>query len=1428
MKTKSNFFDRISIALFVLLLSVAGMNKSYAYDFSAVCSTGQTLYYNITDASNHYVELTCPGDPGGDSWPNTFTKPTGNITLPSNVTYGGTTYTVTAIGAFAFYHCNGMTGSLTIPSSINSIQFAAFDGCSGFTGSLSFSNGLTAIGEGAFLNCSGFTGTLVLPNSVNIVGGGAFQNCSHITTVDTGNGVTQLADAFRGCNGLTEITIGENVQNISCLSYCTNLHTIHFNATNCTTMGSNGSSSVTTLTIGNNVTRIPDNAFSNCTSFSGQIVIPNATIYIGNHAFDGLGKNSNGNLTITIGNAVTHIGDYAFYEAGRYATGNMQLTLGNGITQIGDYAFCDCNKIGGSVNIPNTTTSIGERAFYGTQIQELTIGEGVATIGDRAFWNCPNLQTVHFNATNCTQMNSTEPGSSENYSVFSSNANGANSQIVSTLTIGNNVTQIPANAFRGCNLSSNPIVIPNATTSIGRHAFESSQITELTIGEGVTTINDYAFYYCSNLHTVRFNATNCTSMQSEIIDWMGLPTGQYTCVFSGFPPSTIPISNLIIGENVTNIPNHAFEDCLNENCNIVIPNSVTNVGTQAFEGALCHELTIGEGVTNIGQEAFADCPNLNTVHFNATNCATMGYENYYNEYYGAFSEESPISSLTIGNNVTRIPDNAFKGCTGLSSNIVIPNACTYIGSYAFTETHIPELTIGEGVTAIGGYAFGDCPNLRTVHFNAINCTTMNSDEQYSVFYYRYGTTHLETLTIGSNVTRIPDFAFRNCYYLAGNLNLPNTITYIGDQAFSSCDGFMGTLTLPNQLTTIGESAFGECYGFVGNLVIPETVTSIGRWAFAGCSGFTGNLVIPDGITEIEEETFEGCTGLTGVTIGNGVTEIGEEAFLYCPSLEEVTIGEAVTTIGGRAFWACPNLTTVYYNATNCTQMYTREGSEYYSVFSNEEGDVEHTPITQIIIGDNVQSIPDQAFKNSPNLGELVIPASVSSIGSYAFAGCNGLAAITAVPSVPPTLGAYVFQDVNTAIPVKVPCGALNAYRSASGWSNFTNILEDYPYSVTVTSNDNIMGIASVTQVPNCTNNGQAVVTATPNLGYDFVGWTENGLQVSTDAVYIFTITANRSLVANFATSSQSYYNINVTANPTNGGVVSGGGTYEEGQMCTVTAIPNTGFTFINWTENGSFVSAEAYYSFNVSASRNLVANFSSSTLPNYVITTTANPNNGGVIVGSGTYQQGQSCTVTATAYPNYSFANWAENGIVVSSDASYTFTVSGNRNLVANFNYSALTYTISVTSNPSYGGTMTGGGSYLPGQYCTVTATPSTGYTFTNWTENGNVISFEASYTFIVSNDRNLVANFSNGHGVNEQSATAISLYPNPAKDKLTIEAAELINRIEIYTIRGTLVYSQKVWAEKIEVHVNDFAFGTYIVRLTTASGVGISRFVKD
>ena len=154
------------------------------------------------------------------------------------------------------------------------------------------------------------------------------------------------------------------------------------------------------------------------------------------------------------------------------------------------------------------------------------------------------------------------------------------------------------------------------------------------------------------------------------------------------------------------------------------------------------------------------------------------------------------------------------------------------------------------------------------------------------------------------------------------------------------------------------------------------------------------------------------------------------------------------------------------------------------------------------------------------------------------------------------------------------------------------------------------------------------------------------------------------------------------------------------------------------------------------------------TIPYYTVTVSANPTEGGTayIGTAGTfsadYQGGTSCTVTATANPNYTFSNWTENGQVVSTEANYTFNVEGDRNLVANFTVNS--HTVTVLANPTAGGSVTGGGTYSIGQNCTVTATPNNGYNFVNWTIDGQVVSTDASYSFTVTQDVTLVANFTN------------------------------------------------------------------------------------
>ena len=282
-----------------------------------------------------------------------------------------------------------------------------------------------------------------------------------------------------------------------------------------------------------------------------------------------------------------------------------------------------------------------------------------------------------------------------------------------------------------------------------------------------------------------------------------------------------------------------------------------------------------------------------------------------------------------------------------------------------------------------------------------------------------------------------------------------------------------------------------------------------------------------------------------------------------------------------------------------------------------------------------------------------------------------------------------------------------------------------------TDGGRITGTGSYEENKYCTLN------AVCNDGYDFVKWTENGTQLSTNANYRFKVTQKRNLVAHFAKQK---FTVSLSASPYGTGTVTGGGDYDYGQNCTVSATAASGYTFSIWTENGSQVSTNANYSFTVNDNRTLVAHFTELQADEFNINVSANPLNGGTVTGGGTYQQGQSCSVTATANTGYSFSNWTENGTQVSTDANYTFTVNGNRNLMANF--TAQNYTINVLANPSAGGSVSGGGSYTYGQTCTLTATANTGYTFSNWTANGSQVSTTANYSFIVNGNRNLVANF--------------------------------------------------------------------------------------
>ena len=345
--------------------------------------------------------------------------------------------------------------------------------------------------------------------------------------------------------------------------------------------------------------------------------------------------------------------------------------------------------------------------------------------------------------------------------------------------------------------------------------------------------------------------------------------------------------------------------------------------------------------------------------------------------------------------------------------------------------------------------------------------------------------------------------------------------------------------------------------------------------------------------------------------------------------------------------------------------------------------------------------------------------------------------------------------------------------TVEGESNLVAYFEAEPttYNVSVSANPSNAGEPYIGDTPGTTHatftHGQScTVHANPSTGYIFTNWTVNGSQVSTSAVYTFTVTSSLNLVANYTQQ----HTVTVSAYPTSGGSVNIGNipgttqsTFTHGQSCTVHAVPNNGYSFSKWMENGNEVpNASANYTFNVTSNRNLVAHFSQNT---YNISLSADPTEGGTVTGNGAFHYGEPCTVLATPNQNFSFTNWMENDSVVSTQASYRFTVTSNRNLVAHFTAQVPnTYTVTVEANPTNGGAPYIGNTpdttqafFNSGQSCTVHANPANGYSFVKWTENETQVSTNANYTFTVTTSRNLVAHYQ----TQQQTYTVtVSAYP--------------------------------------------------------------------
>lgn len=157
------------------------------------------------------------------------------------------------------------------------------------------------------------------------------------------------------------------------------------------------------------------------------------------------------------------------------------------------------------------------------------------------------------------------------------------------------------------------------------------------------------------------------------------------------------------------------------------------------------------------------------------------------------------------------------------------------------------------------------------------------------------------------------------------------------------------------------------------------------------------------------------------------------------------------------------------------------------------------------------------------------------------------------------------------------------------------------------------------------------------------------------------------LLQNFTWFFTTVPELNLSMNPAGAGTLNGAGTFDQNSMVTVTASPNAGYFFVNWTLDGEIVSSNSSYEFEMMGNKDLIANFEAIAAGNFAVSLSTTPSEGGTTTGAGQYSSGSTVTVTAVLNTDYSFDSWTENNAIVSNNTEYQFVISENRNLTANF-----------------------------------------------------------------------------------------------------------------------------------------------------------------
>ncbi len=743
-----------------------------------------------------------------------------SITIPESVT---------SIGDYTFSSCSGLT-SVTIPESVTSIGNYAFNNCSSLT-SVTIPSCVTSIGDYTFNGCSGLK-SIIIPENVTSIGSNAFMNCTALTsvTVNATNPPSIVGKVFGDLtNGIIFVPKESYNDYLNSWStYSSNIRAILSeddytweSETSTLTVKSiygiyairdynsiceyfvvkdnvevaipsnafKGNTSLQSISLGNNVTKILGGAFSGCSALT-SFTIPSSVTSIDYEAFSGctaltsvtanattppsivgkvFGDLTNGIIFVPKESYNDYLNSWSTYSSKirpilseddyRWESETSTLTVKSvyGIYAIRDYESSCVHFI---IN-DHVEVAIPRNAFKGnTSLQSISLGNNVTSIGGYAFYECTSLTSVN---------------------------------------IPNSVKTIGGSAFSECTgLTS--INIGTSVTSIGYRAFFGCYgLTSITIPKSVTSIGNNTFSGCTALTSVTINATTPPSIGNDVFGTFTggiifVPKESYNAYLNAWSTyssnirailseddytwesesSTLTVKSIygiyairdyrsscvhfIINDDVeVEIPRDAFKGNTSLQ-SVSLGNNVTSIGGDAFFG--CTELTfiiIPKSVKSIESGAFTGCSSMNSVVLNSNTLASNNYTSIsnLNHIFG-----SQVTSYTFGEDITAIGSYAFYQNTNITA-ITFPDAVTSIGEHAFDGCNgLKTISIGSGIEAVGEEAFANCKKIEDVYCYAIRYP-QTSPDAFKNSYPDYIVLHVPNESIKQYKAQSPWSSFKD-------------------------------------------------------------------------------------------------------------------------------------------------------------------------------------------------------------------------------------------------------------------------------------------------------------------------------------------------------------------------------------------------------------------------------------------------------------------------------------------------------------------------------------------------------------------------------------------------------------------------------------------------------------------------------------------